>query len=136
MEQTGHFVSGEVLSFLAEGRKREVRVILPSSLGAKFTAVSKSMPNTLPSEAYGKKIVWINNIGLEAKVQDASVDSGEFYEIQFVKPQAKNAGEFILVYWDGLVTQKISQSDFAEISGNKVAVRLQLVDPPVGWGTR
>lgn len=136
MEKTGHFVSGELFSFLAEGRKREVQVILPSSLGAKFTVVSKSMPNILPSEAYGKKIVWINNIGLEAKLENASVDAGDFYEIQFVKPQAKNADEFILVYWDGETTQQIQSSDFVEISENKVAVRLQLVDPPVGWGTR
>jgi hypothetical protein len=135
MEQTGHFVSGKSISFQAIGRKREVLVILPTSLDAKFMAVSKSLPDTLPSEVDGRKIVWINNIGLEAKVQNARVDSGEFYEVQFVKPQAKNAGEFILVYWDGQTTQQIQQSDYAEISGNKVAVRLQLEDPPIGWGT-
>jgi hypothetical protein len=136
MEQTGHYVSGKSISFQAKGRKREVQVILPTSLELKFTAVSKSMPETLPSEWSGFQIAWINNIGLEAKVENASVDQGEYYEIQFARPQTDRSGAHTLVYWDGKSIQQIPQSDFVEISGDKVAVRLQLVDPPVGWGTR
>jgi hypothetical protein len=136
METTGYFVSGESIFFKAEGRKREVQVILPASLAEKFNVVSKSIPDSLSEEWGGYHILWINNIGLEGKLDGAAVTAGEFYEIQFSRPQSKISSEFLLVYWDGQAIQPIAASNYAIIPGDTVAVRMQLVDPPIGWGVK
>ncbi len=136
MATVGHFVSGEMKTFAAGGGKRKVELIIPSSLAVKFNTVSKSVPADLAKNWNGFQIVWINNIGLEAKITGADIDQGEYYEIQFIKPQIANVVESILVYWDGQSIRTIGKNDYEEISGGKIAVRMQLIDPPVGWGGR
>jgi hypothetical protein len=131
----GRFVSGRLINFQPEGNKRGIQVILPASLDAKFTVVSKTLPD-LETSWNGYRLAWINNIGLEQKISGATVEAGEYYEIQFAQPGAGNARERILVYWDGANIQAFNSDDFDVLTNGTVAARLKLVDPPTGWGTR
>jgi hypothetical protein len=136
MEQTGRFVSGEKIAFAASGKKKEVQVFLPPGLAAKFGVESKSIPDTLVKTWNGYQITWINNIGLKAKTKGSSVAQDEYYEVQFTKPQSPGTSQTAVVYWDGKTIQPIDPDDYEEIPGEMVAVRLQLIDPPIGWGTK
>lgn len=135
MNETGRFVSGEKRSFGEKPGKKAVDVILPPGLANKFEIEEKNMPDRLPASWNDFQLVWINNIGLKAKSAGARLETGEFYEVQFQKVPLPGP-QTILVYWDGSKVVEIPADDYGDAGGGKMAVRLRLIDPPIGIGGR
>jgi len=136
MDQKGKFVSGEKKSFQAKGNKKAVDVIIPPGLAKKFDVEEKSLPDDLPTSWGGYEIAWINNIGLKKKGQASELDSDEYYEIQFKKIKLGKGEKTIVVFWDDSQVNEIPASDYGDIEEEQIAVRMRLVDPPIGLGGR
>ena len=135
MNANGKFVSGEKKQIKAKAGKKAVDAIIPPGLALKFEIEEKDMPKGLPQSWDGFQLIWINNIGLRSKLQDAELIAGEFYEVQFEKVSLPGS-ETTLVYWNGTNVVEFSAEDYGETGDEKMAVRLNLIDPPIGIGGR
>lgn len=135
MNKKGKFVSGERILFPAKASKRAVEVIIPPALANQFDVIEKDMPEELPLSWNLYQLVWINNIGLMKKIADAKVAAGEYYEVQFEKGSLPG-DEMILVYWNGSRVIEFPHSSYLEAGEGKLALRLKLIDPPIGIGAR
>jgi hypothetical protein len=54
--------------------------------------------------------------------------------VEKIAPAGKT--DFHLFFFDGKQAQLFSKDDVANIANNRVAARLYLGDPPIGWGGR
>jgi hypothetical protein len=135
MNEKGKFVSGEKRSFQARAGTKAVDIIFPPDLAQRFEVIQKGMPASLPESWDGFRLTWINNIGLQAKTAGAKLAQGEFYEIQF-KKEPLPGSETIMVYWNGSKVVEIPSTDYGEAGKGMMAVRLNLIDPPIGIGGR
>lgn len=136
----GHFIQ-EGHSFpiraKAGSKERDIDVILPPGLVASHRVEKKSLPANIPTtwrDASGKDlaVTWIGNFGLKQAGKTTFVrgEVGESYEIHIDKEEGKT-----LVYFDGSHVQAFDPSDLGEPADKpgKVAVRLKLGDPPIGF---
>jgi hypothetical protein len=137
----GHFIRSGGKSFkVSKGSKateRELDVILPPGLAAKYVVEKKAIPANMPTSwvtpgGQTRPITWIGNFGLK-QIGKASFVKGsvsEHYEIILDKPADKT-----LVYFDGGVNPfpAVDTQDRDDLPG-KCSARLKLGDPPIGMG--
>jgi len=137
----GRFVNGEAASVRAEAAEKVLSVILPPGLSNKYSvekhptsglATTWTDPN-YPNKVY--KIKWVNNFNLKPK-QGAKINPNApmEYEIQFEKPDLGKVTDTRLFYHDGNEIRPFDSSDYAEIADGKIAARLRIGDPGIGWG--
>ncbi len=130
----GRFVSGTLKKFGASGRRLAVDVIIPSSLESSFEIIEKSFLPENVINPDGSKIIWITNIGLQAKGSQETAP--DYYEIQ-VSRASTNLSRIdkVYIYVDNQA-QALSPADFDVDYGGKVVYRLNLMDPASGLGGR
>jgi hypothetical protein len=136
----GHFVDNGApfsIGAAAGSSQKPLQIVLPVGLAAKYTAAKKPMPG-LPAKwknAQGVEytITWINNFGLRPTGSEGFVQGSvaEDYEILLDKEPGKT-----LFYYSGGV-RRFEAADLSEPSDmpGKIAARLRLGDPPIGWGS-
>lgn len=136
----GHFVQdGKSFPIAARPQTNEksVQVLLPPGLAKKYDVDKKDLPLGIPTswtDPNGKSysISWINNFGLKpkgsSKFAPGKVDDD--YEILLDKEAGKT-----LFYYDGVI-KPFEPSDLGQPTDkpDKVAAKLRLGDPPIGWG--
>lgn len=138
----GRFVSGEASSVRAEAAEKVLSVILPPGLYGKYTiekASTKGIPASWtdpadPSRVY--QIKWVNNFNLKAKPgAKINPDAPMEYEIQFDKPDLGPVNYTRLFYYVDGTIMPFDSKDYEEIEkGSKIAARLRIGDPGIGWG--
>ncbi len=130
----GRFVSGEVKRFGGGGRRLSVDVIVPGSLAANYDVIEKDyLPENI-ARPDGTKVIWFNNIGLQAKGNPAPIS--DYYEVQ-VSRAGVNLTHIDNVYiYVNNQAQPLAAEDVDVNFGGKVAFRLNLIDPPIGLDGR
>lgn len=125
----GRFVSGNKVPFTGKPGRIDVDVIIPNNLAEKFNVIQK---DDMPSNAGG--IVWLNNVGLQAKSGNPAVD--DYYEVQIMRTRIPpNAQQARKVYiWVNNAAQELSSSDFDINWNGLVTLRLKIADPAIGVG--
>jgi hypothetical protein len=125
----GRFVSGTKVPIAGGAGRIDVDVIIPDKLSQNFNVIRKDY---MPSNAGG--IVWLNNVGLQAKSGNPNVD--DYYEVQITRtripPQAQKVRKVYI--WVNNAAQELNSSDFATDWSGLVTLRLNIADPAIGVG--
>ncbi len=136
----GHFIQdGQSFTIKAKAgsKERDIDVILPRGLAANHRVEKKELPANLPTswqDASGemRTVSWVINFGLKLAGQTAFVrgEVAEAYEIRLDQAEGKT-----LVYYNGKSVRAFDPSDLGEPADQpgKVAARLKLGDPPIGF---
>jgi hypothetical protein len=137
----GRFVNGDKSSVPANALEKVLDVVLPPSLSGKYSVEKGSThehPTTWtdpenPNRVY--EIKWVNNFKLKQKPGAKIKPNAPMeYEIQFEKPDLGNVTYTKLFYYLNNKIQPFEGSDYDEIVGGKIAARLRIDDPGIGWG--
>lgn len=130
----GRFVSGELKRFSGGGRRLAVDVILPAALAANFEVVEKEYLPENTTRPDGARLIWVNNIGLQPIGSPAEVN--DYYEVQISRAGVNLSRiEKVFIYVNNQA-QALSAADFDLDFSGKVALRLNLIDPPIGLDGR
>jgi hypothetical protein len=138
---SGHFIpSGQ--SFTIRGKagtqEKDIDVILTAGLAAGHRVEKKDIPAKIPKSwrhpsGKTRTITWIGNFGLKPAGSTEFVrgEVAEHFEIHLDHQEGQT-----LVYFDGSGVKPFDQNDlgFPADRPGKIAARLKLGDPPVGWG--
>lgn len=138
---SGHFIpNGKSFPIQAkpDSDEKAIEVILPPGLSKKYVVEKKELPAGLPphwrddTNQKTYTISWLNNFGLKSKGKTDFERGkvGEKYEILVDVGEGET-----LFYYDGTV-KPFLQGDYERPANmpNKIAVRLDLGDPPIGKG--
>jgi len=137
----GRFVKGDASTVRAEAAEKALDVILPPGLSNKYSVEKASTGGILTSWADPAfpyrvyRISWVNNFNLKPRPgvkidPNASME----YEIQFEKPDLGLVTYTKLFCFVGGSIQPFDASDYEELADGKIAARLRINDPAIGWG--
>jgi hypothetical protein len=137
----GRFVKGDVFAIRAEAAEKALDIILPASLSNKYSAEKAptgGIPTSWADPAYPNRVYqirWVNNFNLKPR-PGVKIDPNVSmeYEIQFEKPDLGPVTYTKLFYFLGGTIQPFDASDYEELADGKIAAKLRISDPPIGWG--
>lgn len=118
----------------ANPKTKDIVIKLPQR--GKYDVYQKDFPVTLP-QGY----TWINNFGLKARKNDPQNPNGTL-DSSSSDPYNLSVDAYIIemddldgkqpVYFDGTSVQQFP-SGKTNVGNNRIQVRLNLGDPPIGW---
>lgn len=100
---------------------------------ANFEAYDKALPDNLPSEVDGQRIIWFSNYGVRRRNTPGEEKKVPRYRVLMQKPPE---GRRLFVYIDGLEEITAENGNgrikYRDIGNDRIMIHLEAGDPPTG----